>query len=612
MAFLSRAILLFPVFAIPMHAGAQEICNNGVDDDANGLVDLNDPACQCRTLISTGVPSFIPNPSFEELMCCPYDYNFIGAPPYFRCAQGWQQATGPTTDLFNECGLYPSQFPTPPPDGVGFVGMRMTNGWQEYVGTCLTNQATPSPLAAGEEYTLSFHVAGTSIRVGELTYSIGAFYGDPIPLAVYGLGNCVPFPIGITGCPEPLGWVELASMAYHADGNWDQVSFTFTPDQEIRSIMIGTGCVLPPSFSGSESDTLHYTPYLLLDDLMLTNATDQVLTPVTSTGHYCAGNVVVTAQPPVGATDHQWYLDGVAIVGHTGLTLQVSALGFGPGRYTLASNYDGQCLMGSTNVQGSIVPAPTVEIGPRIGCAPLTVSLRDTTGSPVVASFWDLGDGATAEGTSVTHTYRSPGVYDIRLRLRTDTGCEKDSLIARVEVVADPTAVATVSPDPSPASATVVLDGAGSSTDALGWHWNTGVLPPGDMEGEQVTLVAPGDPGTYPILLVVSNATGCTDSAWTWITVLGDIEMPNVFSPNADGRNDQFRPLRISGMQGTLEIYNRWGQVVFSTSQVDAGWDGRIEGSPASEGTYYYVVIPVDPGSGVTGERLHGHFMLLR
>ncbi|MBX2972419.1 MAG: gliding motility-associated C-terminal domain-containing protein [Flavobacteriales bacterium] len=556
----ARCIALW-LLLVPVALFAQEICNNGVDDDANGLVDLNDPACQCRTLISTGVPSFIPNPSFEELMCCPYGYNLINSPPYFRCAVGWQQATVPTTDLFNECGLYPSYFPIPPPDGVGFVGMRMRNGWQEYVGTCLTNQATPAPLAAGEAYTLSFHVAGTSLLVGGQPSSIGAFYGAPIPLAVYGLGNCVPFPIGITGCPEPLGWVELGSMAYHADGNWDQVSFTFTPDEEIRSIIIGTGCVLPPWFSGSESDSLNYTPYLLLDDLMLTNATDQVLTPVTSTGHYCTGNVVVTAQPPVGATDHQWYLDGVAIVGHTGLTLQVSALGFGPGRYTLASNYDGQCLMGSTNVQGSIVPAPTVEIGPRIGCAPLTVSLRDTTGSPVVA---------------------------------------------------DPTAVATVSPDPSPASATVVLDGAGSSTDALGWHWNTGVLSPGEMEGEQVTLVAPGDPGTYPILLVVSNATGCTDSAWTWITVLGDIEMPNVFSPNADGRNDQFRPLRISGMQGTLEIYNRWGQVVFSTSQVDAGWDGRIEGSPAYEGTYYYVVTPVDPGSGVTGERLHGHFMLLR
>jgi hypothetical protein len=80
---------------------AQEICDNAIDDDGDGLIDLNDDECDCETLIES---SLIPNASFEDLICCP---GFLGM---LDCAETWIQASIPTTDFFpymrfNRCWL---------------------------------------------------------------------------------------------------------------------------------------------------------------------------------------------------------------------------------------------------------------------------------------------------------------------------------------------------------------------------------------------------------------------------------------------------------------------------------------------------------------------------
>jgi gliding motility-associated-like protein len=84
--------------------------------------------------------------------------------------------------------------------------------------------------------------------------------------------------------------------------------------------------------------------------------------------------------------------------------------------------------------------------------------------------------------------------------------------------------------------------------------------------------------------------------------------MPNVFSPNGDGGNDAFVPLDYTGTPGRLEIYNRWGQMLHSTTDLATGWNGKVNGSDAPAGTYYYIV---EPANGL-GESLSGHLTLLR
>ncbi len=70
------------------------------------------------------------------------------------------------------------------------------------------------------------------------------------------------------------------------------------------------------------------------------------------------------------------------------------------------------------------------------------------------------------------------------------------------------------------------------------------------------------------------------------------VYLPNVFSPNGDGLNDAVRPLfgSCAIAEYSLQVFTRWGQLVFETQEIDRGWDGRIDGSDAPAGVYALVL----------------------
>jgi len=90
-------ISLFCLFSLAaMSLSAQEICNNAIDDDGDGLIDLNDSDCACADIMAS---SLIPNPSFEDMNCCPQ------FEAQLDCAVDWIQASVPTTDYVHTCGI---------------------------------------------------------------------------------------------------------------------------------------------------------------------------------------------------------------------------------------------------------------------------------------------------------------------------------------------------------------------------------------------------------------------------------------------------------------------------------------------------------------------------
>lgn len=113
---------------------------------------------------------------------------------------------------------------------------------------------------------------------------------------------------------------------------------------------------------------------------------------------------------------------------------------------------------------------------------------------------------------------------------------------------------------------------------------------------------------TYRVM-VTTNA-GCTASAGATISVFKNPALPNAFTPNRDGRNEVFKiPGGISFMLKDFSIYDRWGNKVFSTTDINKGWDGTYKGHDAGIGTYVYVI------SGVSINRnvfLKGTFELIR
>lgn len=118
--------------------------------------------------------------------------------------------------------------------------------------------------------------------------------------------------------------------------------------------------------------------------------------------------------------------------------------------------------------------------------------------------------------------------------------------------------------------------------------------------------------GTYKVVLTVSNASGsCSYSDSLTVNVSDSfIDVPNVFTPNGDGINDQFRVSFRSIVQFHMVVYSSWAGKVFETDDPGIGWDGRSGGKLEPPGVYYYLI----HATGADGKKykLQGSVTLLR
>ena len=119
------------------------------------------------------------------------------------------------------------------------------------------------------------------------------------------------------------------------------------------------------------------------------------------------------------------------------------------------------------------------------------------------------------------------------------------------------------------------------------------------------------EPGSYVVKVTVSNDKACSYSDSITVTVsTSSIVAPNVFTPNGDGMNDEFRVAYKSILTFHCWVYNRWGRLVYEWTDPMKGWDGNINGKEASPGPYYYVI----KATGNDGQKykLKGDINLLR
>jgi gliding motility-associated-like protein len=97
---------------------------------------------------------------------------------------------------------------------------------------------------------------------------------------------------------------------------------------------------------------------------------------------------------------------------------------------------------------------------------------------------------------------------------------------------------------------------------------------------------------------VVASVANCEDSAYITVRIFKtppQIFIPTAFTPNSDSKNDVIRPLAVGMAQMEyFRIFNRWGQMVFSTTVSGEGWDGKINGKEQASGVYVWMVKGVD------------------
>ena len=105
-------------------------------------------------------------------------------------------------------------------------------------------------------------------------------------------------------------------------------------------------------------------------------------------------------------------------------------------------------------------------------------------------------------------------------------------------------------------------------------------------------------PGNFNYAVTISNARGCFATDTLSVTVyknLGGLYVPNAFTPNADGKNDVFNIIPIGIKQiKYFRIFNRWGQIIFSSLEAKKGWDGKFKGLPQDVGVYIWMIEGLD------------------
>ena len=351
---INHIILLLIFFAAGFTCMAQEICNNGIDDDHDGLIDLRDPDCQCRFVVTDNL---LKNGSFEQYDHCPVTFTYSND---YKIASYWQYGTYTNeTDYYHnlQCSFDSSLImlhmrPTLPlPDGKGFISI-LNSAYinpipekqmvKSYVGQCLQ-----SPLKPGEQYTLSFSAG----RFRSWDNYTGIIY--PFTVAVFGHKDCNAVPFGKlnvsgNGCPTDYpGWVFLGKTKVTSNGTWVQSKINFTVPSEINVIEIGTdSTILPPIISFTDSTTfLDYHVYYL-DDLHLLPTKDfpfEYIQVQTGTGCNGNGSPVLVAPVYANAT-YQWYKDSIAISGATGNLYQLPVLTV-KDYYNVLISLPGKCII---------------------------------------------------------------------------------------------------------------------------------------------------------------------------------------------------------------------------------------------------------------------------
>ncbi len=231
-----------------------------------------------------------------------------------------------------------------------------------------------------------------------------------------------------------------------------------------------------------------------------------------------------------------------------------------------------------------------------VGCSPLTVNFQNTS-DPSVSCLWNFGDGNSYMGcTDIVNTFEQGGLFDVYLVIVDANGCT-NNITYNDFITVNQTPVADFNVAPQqlfPESQTANITNLSTGGD---WYiWNLGDETSNHLyfePGEHTYPINIAD--TFLITLYASTTEGCADTATRIILFNNDpfYFAPNTFIPDNDGTNDVWLPVfsnpdKIN--RYSLQIFDRWGELIFETDNTSSGWDGTINNGilKAQDGTYVW------------------------
>ncbi len=358
--------------------------------------------------------------------------------------------------------------------------------------------------------------------------------------------------------------------------------------QYIVTMSDANGCTVNP-----KTITINVRPQLLATGYAVTRC------------HGDGVNLIPTLTSPGNGGPYTYNWTG----GSTASQIQVIAsYPTNPNTYTVNIN-DGCTSPGATAVfTVNVNPLPSGSFTGDIlkGCAPLGVifTAQSNGGSGDVYN-WNMsgGTGSDENGSPKPWVFTDAGVYTVTLNItNSTTGCTKDTVATNyIEVYPVPIAEFTAN-----MWETTILDPninfTNLSVGANSYYWDFGDIA---SSSNNSTIPNPShfyeNAGSYSVWLVAFNDKGCRDTVMHKIEILPEyaLYIPNTFTPDDNNINDTFQPkgVGIDESSYKMYIYDRWGELIFTSDEFRKGWDGSVRGSAAKvaeQGVYVYKILVKD------------------
>lgn len=244
-------------------------------------------------------------------------------------------------------------------------------------------------------------------------------------------------------------------------------------------------------------------------------------------------------------------------------------------------------------------PVARFQVSPQELCEGENTLFIDGSSAPnsSLSSWkWNFGDGSNSTAQTPVKQFPNAGDYTVELTVTNAIGCESDPFRQDVKVHLQPKIDAGRSFTVAQGS-TVQFD-ATANSQGLSFQWT----PAANLDNPTAlrpTLTAMQD---QRYVLTATGDFGCTASDYIDVRILRPVKVPNVFSPNGDGIHDKWAITNLVDYEGCkVEVFNRYGQLVFASTGYGVPWDGRHNGKDLPVGAYYYVIVLENGFKPLTG-----------
>lgn len=250
------------------------------------------------------------------------------------------------------------------------------------------------------------------------------------------------------------------------------------------------------------------------------------------------------------------------------------------------------------------------------GCYPIDVTFTNTTNPAEVQTVtWDFGNGLTSTNTTTASTtYSTPTCFDVTLTVTSPNGCT-NSLTTPSMICADdyPTADFWAAPNPTTVfEPTVWFTNLSANNLTNQWFVDDSLF---SFDVDTYFEFPSQNSGSYDVMLVVTNAAGCSDTTIQTVIINDDfaVYVPNAITPNADGINDFFY---VSGNDISLDdfeltIYDRWGQLLYRSEDRFGYWDATYKSVLVESEVYVWKLRAKSASTGQEAE-YYGHVTVVR